>query len=283
MNFLFAALIVNVGIISAISAPSSSIDANILRQNAANAQILNSEFQSLRATDPCDSGLMACVEGALARCTFGSWQLQPCLDSQQCFALPSVNSTGTILTCTSQAHALSVLTAAGTTGGLTDDCTNRTVAFPTQSVPSAPSTSPSSSASGTSSVAATASSASGVEVVTVTVTLPLTLPPSTTTLQPQEAFSILASLSAQGFSITTLPLSSAPPLPSGSTTSSSTPILVSPTISTPTFPIPVSSSASVSTEEPSITASISSEAVAAESAGSSTPYRRAYRDRRAFV
>lgn len=116
MNFLLAALLASYGAMIVSAASNTTVDQNTLRQNGVAAQTLNAEFQTLKKSDPCDceslhpsprlnqlimsciAGQMACISGALAQCAFGSWQLQPCSRSQHCFALPSVNTSGTVST-----------------------------------------------------------------------------------------------------------------------------------------------------------------------------------------
>lgn len=39
---------------------------------------------------------MACVEGAFGQCINGKWQTTDCAGGNQCFALPLVNSVGTV-------------------------------------------------------------------------------------------------------------------------------------------------------------------------------------------
>lgn len=104
-----------------------------------------------------------------------------------------------VLTCTSESQALSLMHAAGVSGGLFANSTDHTVSFPTSALssPGSPLSTPSITGSGE-------ATDPGVSVVTVTVTMPLTLPIETRTLSPQDALSIIASLSSEGFTASTL-------------------------------------------------------------------------------
>ncbi|CAL1708649.1 unnamed protein product [Somion occarium] len=166
-----------------LAAPA--LDSATLIRNGQDAQTLNAEFQQLRATNACNTGQMACINGSFALCQFGSWKLQPCTDSRKCFAVPSVTSNGTQLVCTSEANALSLINAAGAQGEVAS----------------------------TTNVTSATSSASedGIAVVTVTVTVgptstpapTLTLPPETRTLNESDVLSLVLSIQAEGYSIVT--------------------------------------------------------------------------------
>ncbi|CAL1708651.1 unnamed protein product [Somion occarium] len=185
-----------------LAAPA--LDSATLIRNGQDAQTLNAEFQQLRATNACNTGQMACINGSFALCQFGSWKLQPCTDSRKCFAVPSVTSNGTVchvllssillihyhrafqqLVCTSEANALSLINAAGAQGEVAS----------------------------TTNVTSATSSASedGIAVVTVTVTVgptstpapTLTLPPETRTLNESDVLSLVLSIQAEGYSIVT--------------------------------------------------------------------------------
>ncbi|CAL1708650.1 unnamed protein product [Somion occarium] len=170
-----------------LAAPA--LDSATLIRNGQDAQTLNAEFQQLRATNACNTGQMACINGSFALCQFGSWKLQPCTDSRKCFAVPSVTSNGTQLVCTSEANALSLINAAGAQGEVA------------------------STSSVATNVTSATSSASedGIAVVTVTVTVgptstpapTLTLPPETRTLNESDVLSLVLSIQAEGYSIVT--------------------------------------------------------------------------------
>ncbi|KIP11910.1 hypothetical protein PHLGIDRAFT_33180 [Phlebiopsis gigantea 11061_1 CR5-6] len=209
---LLATLACSFGVVS--SAPV--VNSTTLRQNALDAQTLNTEFMQLQVTDSCDSGQIACVNGTSAVCKFGSWRTTDCPDSEQCFAVPSTTGPGTNLICTSQTSATAMFEAAGL-DTLFSNGTD-TVAFPTTTPQTDAPTTTSSSISQSSSL----SSSDGAETVTVTVTIPVVsistdLPTETRTLDPAEASSILSSLSAQGL-VVTAPLSSIPAAATASTT-----------------------------------------------------------------
>ena len=176
-------------------------------------------------------GDTTCFQGAIASCVNGQFDTSQglCPANQQCFALPSVDSNGTVsqipnkyfsrgkfsvllfiyyftqtITCTSEKIALSLIEAAGATGGITGSGSGGS------------STSPSSTSSGGTSTATSlnssitsTSTALNDSVVTVTVTVQVlassttTLPTVTQTLSPEEASSLLSSLLAQGGPATT--------------------------------------------------------------------------------
>ncbi|KAI0251935.1 hypothetical protein BJV78DRAFT_1207869 [Lactifluus subvellereus] len=164
---------------SLASAGPVALDNATLLLNGQQAQILNCEFQRLQTSDPCNTGETACIQNALAFCVNNAWQTQLCPSSKTCFALPQIRANGTFVACTSQNNAASIIAAAG--ANATSDCTGGD---------------PGSSSS----------SGSAITTVTVTVTVAqaastvLTLPPTTTTLSPDQASSLVSSLSANGLS-----------------------------------------------------------------------------------
>ncbi|KAJ3504082.1 hypothetical protein NLJ89_g8123 [Agrocybe chaxingu] len=97
------------------------VNSTTLRQNALDAQKLNVEFQSIKPSDACKTGAIACVDNAIADCVDSKWDTKStvCPDSVQCFALPSPNAVGTALSCTSRRSALSIMELAGVQGGMT--------------------------------------------------------------------------------------------------------------------------------------------------------------------
>jgi len=192
------------------SAPTPSLDSATLLNNALEAQRLNAQFQTANstATGSCTNGDTACVQGAIASCVNGQFDTSQgsCPASQQCFALPSVNSNGTTITCTSDKIALSLIEAAGATGGITgsgsQNSTNPASASSTLS-----GTTPGTTTS--TDPTTPTSTALNETVVTVTVTTIVTptgtttpstttLPSVTQTLSPEEASSLLSSLLTQG-------------------------------------------------------------------------------------
>ncbi|KAK0496409.1 hypothetical protein EDD18DRAFT_1331894 [Armillaria luteobubalina] len=187
---------------SARGAPTASLDASALLANGQAAQSQNVAFQSLSVNDTCSTGEVACISNEVAQCADNQWATSPCSGSAQCFALPSVRGNGTFLQCTSEKDAVSVIDASGATGGIFGNGTDTSASAST-------STSNSTSASNSTATSAanstdTASGTSAVDdsgVVTVTVTLTPTATvfvstevPVMTTLSPDEASSLLASL-----------------------------------------------------------------------------------------
>ncbi|KAH8102248.1 hypothetical protein BXZ70DRAFT_906212 [Cristinia sonorae] len=225
------------------------IDNATLLQNGLDAQALNAEFLALSVNDACTSGQMACIDGGPALCQSGSWQVQKCSDSRECFAVPSIKERGTSLVCTSYANALSLIDASGAKGGITPaNAAAATVPLPTMtaaaSTPPSSATPPPPAANVTptvtkdasptsitppSSVAAPAAATISPpqsnnddptkSVVTVTVTVSatptITIPPVTTTISPAEAALLLSSANVRGA------LTKAPSPSSASVTSSS--------------------------------------------------------------
>ncbi|KAL0958129.1 hypothetical protein HGRIS_000297 [Hohenbuehelia grisea] len=196
-----------------LGAPAA-LDADLLLKNAQDAQAANTAFKSLKATDDCTTGQTACIGTSSAECVADKWTITRCARGTQCFALPSVRSQGTIISCTSERNAQSVINAAGAPGDAAE-------ASGKNGPPAAASSEKAQSASRTavrSSATAAASPASGdrnADPVTVTVTVtpsptltPVVstdLPSQTLTLPPDEASRLVASLTADGtFSVVTI-------------------------------------------------------------------------------
>ncbi|KLO18041.1 hypothetical protein SCHPADRAFT_886494 [Schizopora paradoxa] len=104
---------------SSDSSDTGSSTSSFALSNGQEAQQLNSQFASLDASSSCQAGENACVNGQFAQCVGGSFVLESCAATTQCFALPLVNSAGTSITCTTQSDAESRIAATGATGGLT--------------------------------------------------------------------------------------------------------------------------------------------------------------------
>ncbi|KAK0192158.1 hypothetical protein F5146DRAFT_1222348 [Armillaria mellea] len=187
---------------SSRGAPTASLDASALLANGQAAQSQNVAFQNLSANDTCSTGEVACISSEVAQCADSQWATSPCSGSAQCFALPSVRGNGTFLQCTSEKDATSVIDATGATGGIFGngtDTSNSTT-----------------SANSTDTASGTAADDSGIVTVTITLTPTATVfvsteVPVTTTLSPDEASSLLASLTgvAGGSVITASPAVSA--------------------------------------------------------------------------
>jgi len=211
------------------SAPTTPLDANTLLQNAQAAQVLNTEFRTLKLTDACTSGQTGCISGALATCVNNAWTAEQCLTGQQCFALPSVREAGTFVTCTSAATAANIISATGADGGIfapaaaASGSSSVTAPFPTlvgsqvaaaaeataTATDTATTTTTGSSTTTTTTTAAESSTTtadeSGVTVTTVTVTI---FASNGTTLSPAEATSLLSALSAERTETFTFPSTS---------------------------------------------------------------------------
>ncbi|KAI0682931.1 hypothetical protein BC835DRAFT_1397552 [Cytidiella melzeri] len=201
-------------LVAVAATPTNETDAAaLLHQNALDAQILNGEFQSINATDPCDSGQTACIQGAPAVCQFGAWLPKQCDEAQQCFALPKPTTRGTFIACLSDSEATSFFDQAGVTGGPVNITANSTIPLPTAVVSAPPSVT-------SSHHPKDGSSASGTDVHASTVTVTVTTGATTviptdstviTTVSPDQAMSIIHSLLANGATILSAPSASAQP------------------------------------------------------------------------
>ncbi|OCH93946.1 hypothetical protein OBBRIDRAFT_712920, partial [Obba rivulosa] len=109
------ALLTYLACVSSINAAPTSFE----KQNALDAQQLNAQFATLKATDACTEGQQACVESAFAQCVNGTWTLTQCVKDTSCVALPLVNKPGTTISCDTQSDALQRFQDAGVQGGLT--------------------------------------------------------------------------------------------------------------------------------------------------------------------
>ncbi|KAF8156790.1 hypothetical protein B0H34DRAFT_658510, partial [Crassisporium funariophilum] len=100
---------------------STSAVPAFVKQNGLDAQKLNAQFKTIKPTDSCQDGQMACVTSAFAQCVSGKWALSPCAATLSCYALPLVNKPGTSIVCDTQADTLLRFEAAGVTGGSAGD------------------------------------------------------------------------------------------------------------------------------------------------------------------
>ncbi|KAI0938415.1 hypothetical protein AcW1_001847 [Taiwanofungus camphoratus] len=236
MTALLAFLLLLYALRSVGAVPMRSLDPMTFFQNGLDAQRQNAEFAALNVTNHCQPKERACITGSLAHCVCGAWVVAPCPASEQCFALPSIKENGTVLTCTTEATAMSIMNATGVQGGLTSDssgngstsaegdCSSTLPSSLTSVLPTAPSAFSSTPVSDVSSVSPTAassvleSSTDSVIIVTVTVTATpvsiMTLPVETLTLNPAEVSSLLASITAgDSYSVLSLGLSPFPSNP----------------------------------------------------------------------
>ncbi|PBK98698.1 hypothetical protein ARMGADRAFT_986617 [Armillaria gallica] len=204
---LSSILFVSALFFSSRGAPTASLDASALLANGQAAQSQNVAFQNLSVNDTCSTGEVACISSEVAQCADNQWATSPCSGSSQCFALPSVRGNGTFLQCTSEKDATSVIDATGATGGIFGNGTD-----------TSNSTTSGNSTDGNSTDTTSGTSIDDSGIVTVTVTLTPTATvfvstevPVTTTLSPDQASSLLASLTgvAGGSVITVSPAASA--------------------------------------------------------------------------
>jgi len=254
MHFTTQAVITFIAFASTFvqSAPTPALDVATLLKNGQEAQKLNAQFQTIKLSDACGgTGLTtACVGNAISNCVNNAWDSTngTCSKSQQCFAIPNVQSDGTILSCTSEKSALSIINATGAKGGIAGaDASGSTDARdpPTSSNPSS------------SSSVAQPSGATPVPTVTVTVTIApaaTTLPATIITLSPQEASGAISSILGQG-------------IPTPSTASSASATSIDSASSTATISLPPSTIILLTAApEPSAPASSSAPALSSASA-----------------
>jgi len=209
------------------SAPTASLSAATLLNNAQEAQQLNAQFQSANstATGSCTNGEITCVQDAIASCVNGQFDASNgrCPAAEQCFAIPSVKSSGTIITCTSEKSAQSLINAAGATGEVTGSGSGGSVSSVNPASESLSFTSSGATATETAldmnhitvtttvfaspptvTVASNQSVVTGTATLIPLITTPLssmfttTLPSVTETLSAEQAASLLSSLLAEG-------------------------------------------------------------------------------------
>ena len=65
------------------------------------------------------AGEIGCVQQNFAQCVGGKFVKTPCSSDTICAALPLVNKSGTVVTCTTESDAVARIQATGATGGLT--------------------------------------------------------------------------------------------------------------------------------------------------------------------
>jgi len=184
---------------SLASAGPVALDNATLLLNGQQALVLNCQFQSLQLSDPCNTGDTACIQGATATCVNGTWQTLPCPSSKSCFALPNVRTNGTFIACTSPNNAASIIAATGIQTDIANNCTslgNSTLPFSTPN-----NTVPGDDGNNCTQGGYATSPPPGQVVTSTPATIfqpTLTLPPTTTTLFPEQASSLISSLSANG-------------------------------------------------------------------------------------
>ncbi|KAF8992961.1 hypothetical protein BDZ89DRAFT_1030534 [Hymenopellis radicata] len=104
--------------ILSVAYAAPAVDSAALEANGLAAQTQNAAFQNLTVNDTCTTGEIACIAGALAQCGNNAWSTTDCPDASQCFSIPSIRSNGTLLQCTSEKDALSIIDATGVSGGI---------------------------------------------------------------------------------------------------------------------------------------------------------------------
>ncbi|KAI0280419.1 hypothetical protein BGY98DRAFT_1088887 [Russula aff. rugulosa BPL654] len=168
---------------SLASAGPVAVDNATLLLNGQEALVLNCQFQALQVNDPCNDGDTACIQGAAATCVNGTWQTSPCSSSKSCFALPQVRTNGTFIACTSSNNAASIIAATGIQTDIANNCTS----LGNTSLPFSAPNSTHQGVNGTSPAPGQVPSFS------------LTLPPTTTTLSPEQVSSLFPSASGSNF------------------------------------------------------------------------------------
>ncbi|TFK41480.1 hypothetical protein BDQ12DRAFT_568109, partial [Crucibulum laeve] len=90
-------------------------------QNGKDAQKLNAQFGTMKATDSCQGDQTACINSQFAQCVSGKWVLQACPASLSCVALPDLQKAGTSINCEDKNVAAAAINSCGVSGGLTGD------------------------------------------------------------------------------------------------------------------------------------------------------------------
>lgn len=89
-----------------------------VKQNGLDAQQQNNQFATMKATDSCQDGSNACINGGFASCLNGKWNIQSCSSGTKCYALPLVNKPGISLACDTEPDATArIATAIGDADG----------------------------------------------------------------------------------------------------------------------------------------------------------------------
>jgi len=190
---LFTFALLTIFTASLASAAPVAVDNATLLLNGQEALVLNCQFQALQLNDTCNNGDTACIQGATASCANGTWQTSPCpSDGKSCFALPQVRTNGTFVACTSPNNAASIIAATGIQTDIANNCSslgNTSFPFsaPNNTIPGDGGNNSTQGINGT-------SSAPG-QAVPSTPALSLTLPPTTTTLSPEQVSSLISSAS----------------------------------------------------------------------------------------
>ncbi|KAI0072793.1 hypothetical protein K474DRAFT_1667417 [Panus rudis PR-1116 ss-1] len=112
-------LITLLSLVSLVYAGPIDRRASFTLDNGQQAQALNAQFQTLDPNSPCQDGETVCIQGAVAKCDHGQFQMTPCNTGLTCVALPLVNSPGTSVTCDTEEDAAARIAQTGATGGLT--------------------------------------------------------------------------------------------------------------------------------------------------------------------
>jgi hypothetical protein len=116
VNTVFA-IFVSFMLSGAAGAPTK-IGEKALKQNAEAAQHLNNVFQGMSESTPCSNMQKACINGSLATCTNGAFQLKKCSSGESCFVVPNTKISGTTTLCATEDDAKSVIQSAGGEGGI---------------------------------------------------------------------------------------------------------------------------------------------------------------------
>ncbi|PNY29809.1 Uncharacterized protein TCAP_00285 [Tolypocladium capitatum] len=88
---------------------TSSVFADIYADNLSRAKNLNNLFATLTPQSACSGSQVACINGQIARCQGGAFQLEACPSDQKCLAFPMTNSPGASVGCRDPNEAQRVL------------------------------------------------------------------------------------------------------------------------------------------------------------------------------
>ncbi|KJZ76789.1 hypothetical protein HIM_03666 [Hirsutella minnesotensis 3608] len=92
---------------------TTTVAANVYANNLVQANNLNRLYSGLTPQTACSGTQVACIDGKIARCQSGSYQLEACTEDQRCLAFPMTNTEGVSVGCRKSQIAKSVLGDAG--------------------------------------------------------------------------------------------------------------------------------------------------------------------------
>ncbi|QUC21194.1 uncharacterized protein UV8b_05437 [Ustilaginoidea virens] len=95
--------------ITSLPTGTSTVPSEIYASNISQARDLNKLYSSLTPQSACAERQMACINGRMAQCSGGGFNLTDCPGTQKCYALPMMNTQGVKLGCSDPAEAQRIL------------------------------------------------------------------------------------------------------------------------------------------------------------------------------